>query len=438
MKIAIIGGGISGLICALMLEKKGYSPTIFEKNSAVGGVFNSFFKKNILFDIGFHYSGSLAKGQYLDTMFEYYNLKDKLKLSEYDFAFDSIYIDGEIFHIPNNSIAFKEMLKKDFPQEKSTIEKFFLECQNSSAISADAPADHRSLEEVMIDFKDIKLKKILQHFTLFFSKQQHKKASFDLYAKMMISMLDGTRKIEGGGKAVVDAIKNSLKKSTIKTKSEIVKFILEEKTIKALKYNNKIEKYDSYISTIHPKTLSKLITSENRSINRYFKHIKSLEETPSVFAIFCLIEKDIKNNLYFYGKECFSVLPSRKYDGKTVATILIESDYNIYANLDKSTYKEKKVKECNKYIKKLKKLADFGDIEVIDISTPLTKQRYSNGYNGSLYGVLCSNKQKRLSMLMSKSRFDNLYLAGENIIAPGLLGCWLGSEMATNYFKEVA
>ncbi len=438
MKVAIIGGGISGLICALMLEKKGYSPTIFEKNSAVGGVFNSFFKKGILFDIGFHYSGSLAKGQYLDTMFEYYNLKDKLKLSKYDFAFDSIYLDDKIFHIPNNSMAFKEMLKKYFPQEKIAIEKFFLECRKSSIISIDAPVDHRSLDEVMINLKDVKLKKLLQHFTIFFSKQQHEQASFDIYAKMMISMLDGTRKIKGGGKAIVDAIKNSLKKSTIKTKSEIVEFVTEEKTIKALKYNGKTEKYDSYINTIHPKTLSQLITSENRSINRYFKHIKSLEETPSVFAIFCLIEKDIKNNLYFYDKECLSVLPSRQYNGKTVATILIECDYDAYANLDKSAYKEKKANECAKYIKKLKKLADFGNIEVIDISTPLTKQRYSNGYNGSLYGILCSSKQKILSMLMPKSRFDNLYLAGENIIAPGLFGCWLGAEMATNYFKDIA
>ena len=438
MKVAILGGGLSGLICALMLEKKGYNPTIFERNSMVGGVCNSFFRKGVLFDIGFHYSGSFAKGQYLYTMFERYNLKNKLKLSKYDPIFDSLYIDNEVFHIPNSSIAFETMLKKRFPQEKQAIEKFFDECRNASIISANAPVDPRSLDEVLTYFKNSTLKKILLHFTVFFSKKQFKEASFDIYAKMMIAMLDGTRKIDGGGKALIDAIKSLLKKSIIKTKSEVTEIITEGKRVKALKYNNKIEEFDAYISTIHPKTLSKLVTSENRSINRYFQHIKSLEETPSVFAIFCLIEKEIKNNLYFYDDEYIAILPSHHYNGKTVATVLVECDYNSYVNLEKSAYKEKKAKECHKHIERLKCLDDFGNIEIIDASTPLTKQRYSNGCNGSLYGILCSSKQKRLSMLMPKSRFENLYLTGENIIAPGLLGCWLGSEMATNYFEDVA
>ena len=37
-KIAIIGGGISGLTAAYYLNKKGYSPTIFEASSQIGGV----------------------------------------------------------------------------------------------------------------------------------------------------------------------------------------------------------------------------------------------------------------------------------------------------------------------------------------------------------------------------------------------------------------
>ena len=37
-KIAIIGGGITGLTAAYYLKKKGYSPTIFEASSQIGGV----------------------------------------------------------------------------------------------------------------------------------------------------------------------------------------------------------------------------------------------------------------------------------------------------------------------------------------------------------------------------------------------------------------
>lgn len=37
VKIAIVGAGVSGLICALALENHGFSPTIFEKSDRVGG-----------------------------------------------------------------------------------------------------------------------------------------------------------------------------------------------------------------------------------------------------------------------------------------------------------------------------------------------------------------------------------------------------------------
>ena len=38
-KVAIIGGGIGGMECALVLTKRGHKPTIFEKDSQLGGLF---------------------------------------------------------------------------------------------------------------------------------------------------------------------------------------------------------------------------------------------------------------------------------------------------------------------------------------------------------------------------------------------------------------
>jgi len=42
MKVAIIGGGLSGLLTAFFLEQKGYKPTIYERLNKVGGVIDSF------------------------------------------------------------------------------------------------------------------------------------------------------------------------------------------------------------------------------------------------------------------------------------------------------------------------------------------------------------------------------------------------------------
>ncbi|NOR59001.1 MAG: NAD(P)-binding protein, partial [Sulfurimonas sp.] len=117
MKIAIIGGGLSGLLCALMLEKKGYSPTIYERLPKVGGVLDSFKRKKVLFDIGFHYSGALDKGQYLYEVMDDLSLLEQLKLEKYEANFDTLHVDDKTFIIPDGSENFKKKLQETFPEE---------------------------------------------------------------------------------------------------------------------------------------------------------------------------------------------------------------------------------------------------------------------------------------------------------------------------------
>lgn len=52
-KVAIIGGGISGIIAALELEKNGFSPTVFEKSDRLGGRLKTDFFEDIPLDHGF-------------------------------------------------------------------------------------------------------------------------------------------------------------------------------------------------------------------------------------------------------------------------------------------------------------------------------------------------------------------------------------------------
>ena len=440
MNIAIIGGGLSGLLCALMLERRGYSPTIYERLPKLGGVLDSFKRKKVLFDIGFHYSGALKEGQYLYNSMQELEILEKLKLEEYEGAFDTLYIDDEIFEIPLSSLEFKKQLQARFETESENIETFFQKCHEASSISSKPEefikVDSRSLKDVMKDIKDEKLRKVFLHFTIFYATAFYEEASFDFYAKIFINMLDGTRKIEDGGGAIINALTDSLSKTTIKKRSEVTHIFQDENGINALQCKDEKIAYDAIISTVHPKITLKMFDELDKKQKRYKSHVDDLEESPSFFSIFCLIDAKLDSNLYFYEDEFISVLPSRMHEGKTVATILAGSYYSEYENLSREQYKKKKEQECQHHLKRVKELYDFGEIEVIDSSTPLTKQHYSNGSEGSIYGVLCSAKQKSLSVLMPRTRVKNLYFAGENIIAPGLIGAFLGSEILMNYFEE--
>jgi all-trans-retinol 13,14-reductase len=439
MKIAIIGGGLSGLLCAVMLEQRGYSPTIYERLPKLGGVLDSFKRKKVLLDIGFHYSGALEEGQYLYNSMQDIALLEKLKFESYEGAFDRLYIDDRVFSIPNSSKGFKESLQKEFPHEAKNIENFFVKCYEASVISSKpedfVTIDSRSLKDVLVDIKDETLRKIFLHFTIFYSTAFYEEASFDFYAKIFINMLDGTKKVEGGGGAIIDGLKSLLKSTTIHKRSEVTKLFQTQEGIKALEVGDERVEYDAVISTAHPKVTMAMLDGLDKKQTRYKKHIESLEESPSFFSLFCLIDAKIEQNLYFYEDEFISVLPSRMHDGKTVATILAGSYFSEYENLSKEEYKLKKEQECNYHLERVKKLYNFGNIEVLDSSTPMTKQHYSNGVEGSIYGVMCSAKQKSLSVVMPRTRVDNLYFAGENILAPGLIGAFLGAEILMNYFK---
>lgn len=53
-KVAIIGAGITGLYCALLLEQRGFSIDIYEKNSQLGGRMSTERIDGFLIDHGFH------------------------------------------------------------------------------------------------------------------------------------------------------------------------------------------------------------------------------------------------------------------------------------------------------------------------------------------------------------------------------------------------
>lgn len=52
MKVAVIGGGLSGLIEAYLLEKEGINVTVYEKNEEIGGHCKTIVSKDTSFDIG--------------------------------------------------------------------------------------------------------------------------------------------------------------------------------------------------------------------------------------------------------------------------------------------------------------------------------------------------------------------------------------------------
>ena len=67
-KVVIIGSGLGGLSCGVILAKNGYQVVVLEKNSQPGGCLQCFTRRGVQFETGMHFIGSAGPGQTLDKL----------------------------------------------------------------------------------------------------------------------------------------------------------------------------------------------------------------------------------------------------------------------------------------------------------------------------------------------------------------------------------
>ena len=65
-RVVIIGSGMGGLSCGVILAKNGYEVTVLEQGAQVGGCLQCFSRRGARFETGMHFVGSAAEGQTLD------------------------------------------------------------------------------------------------------------------------------------------------------------------------------------------------------------------------------------------------------------------------------------------------------------------------------------------------------------------------------------
>ncbi|MBS1615373.1 MAG: NAD(P)/FAD-dependent oxidoreductase [Bacteroidetes bacterium] len=122
----ILGGGLGGLLSAVILAKAGMNVCVLEKNRQVGGSLQSFAFQKTAFDSCVHYIGGLKEGHSLHQIFRYAGIMEGLKLHELrEEGFDQILFGEEQNSYPIAGRAhFVEHLMPYFPKEKAVMEAY--------------------------------------------------------------------------------------------------------------------------------------------------------------------------------------------------------------------------------------------------------------------------------------------------------------------------
>jgi all-trans-retinol 13,14-reductase len=219
--VVIVGSGISGLTAGVLLAKKGRKVAVVEKQADFGGALRQFRRNRIAYDVGFHYTGCLGRGELLDLLWRYCGTRDDIDViplsdtgyDQFEFAQLADPVRGYFSYD-----RFESELLDHFPEEQLGIKKYF---STIRAICSEVPfyntclsltpflRGYKSRPRSLAAFLDTvtgnhNLRAILAA-PAFLYGVPIELASLEIHALVAHGYYSGAYTIGGGGQAIVDA-----------------------------------------------------------------------------------------------------------------------------------------------------------------------------------------------------------------------------------------
>jgi phytoene dehydrogenase-like protein len=134
-----------------------------------------------------------------------------------------------------------------------------------------------------------------------------------------------------------------------------------------------------------------------------------------------------------YGVSNYNHDPEITPEGKCVMKLLFESPFDVWEDLKGEEYTAEKEKIVSDAMQKLEDLypAAKGNIEVVDVATPLTDVKYTGVWKGAYEGFMPTSKNMSKTLPNTVKGLDNFFLAGQWLFPGGGLppsaqsGKWL-------------
>lgn len=472
-KCVIIGSGLGGLSCGVILAKNGFEVTVLEQGQRPGGCLQCFRRGNATFNTGMHYIGSAGKGQVLQTILHYLGISSDINLSPLDpKGYDVISFKGRHYRFANGKQPFVDELTKAFPQNRKELERYYdllkrvAASQTMHSLNTDTDMAvgmtymTKSVNEVVESvISSPELQQVVAGILpLYAGVKDH--TPFTTHALIHDSFEQSAYRIVGGSESMADALKHRLESmgGRVITNSKVVRIECDDKQAKAaITSNGERHEADLFVSTIHPANTVRLVES---SIIRpiYRKRIESYKNTTSVFVVYLKFKKDslryMNHNLYAYRGD--TVWGCENYDATSWPKFLLYMHFcheanpqyaqtgkiMTYMNFDEvsqwagTTVGHRGEDYENFKRKKAELLIDALEEEIPDIrshiesyytSSPLTLLDYTGTPEGTMYGIGKDIQAVGLNHFSCRTSVPNLLLAGQSVTLHGMFGVLAGS-----------
>lgn len=447
MKVNIIGAGMSGLTAGCYLQMNGFETEIFEKHSIPGGLCTSWHKNGYTIDGCIHWILGSDEGSSFHKMWI-----EVLDMKKIDFVNHDIRIEVEVknnkdkygsnvFKLYTNLDKLHAYLLDLAPEDKKPIDELIQSMRIMQKFDLPPVMDELPFFQNMI--RGIKMMRYLE-FVYWFLKLKNEtnytfakklknkflRESFEvLYDGNEVNILVITMPLSsfdkksagypiGGSLEFAKKVEKSYLSlgGKIHYNTPVKKILVEDNVAKGLLVRNNVKHYSDFILSASDWHFTLFDLLEGKYVNDKIIQLRDLKKLEVFYSIVHLgfgINADLKDHPHFsrYPLTEDLILPDgTKYDrlevhiynydptmapaGKTAVVVsFYTKNGDWWIDLRKNNrqkYREVKKEFTDKIIELLdKRLNGIKDkIEMSDMATPATVQRYTNNWKGSTQGWL--------------------------------------------------
>lgn len=480
-KVIIIGSGMGGLSCGVILAKNGYDVTVLEQGTQIGGCLQCFRRHGEHFETGMHFIGSAGEGQTLDMLLRYLNVHNDIALSPLDTrGYDVVALGDQHYRFANGREAFIEQMSTYFPHQHQQITDYFNLVEKVGSASTLHSLKHAEQDNAInatyqlksvngvIDsiITDPLLAKVLVGNLPLYAAEKDK-TPFSTHAFIMDFYNQSAWRIIGGSSHIADSMRKTIEQygGRVLPRHKVTRILCDDTHATGVEVNGEeFMAADYIISDAHP--MRTLELTDSKLIRPAFRQrINSMAQTVGSFSLYLHFKKDAVPymNYNFYKYHGDTPWNCEQYDDSNwpkgyLYMHFCDEPRQLYARTgviisymqmkDVSqwegttvghrgqAYEDFKQQKAERLLEVFRR--EFPDayqhIEHYYTSTPLTYRDYTGTEGGSMYGVARDFTAGAASRVPHRTKIPNVYQTGQNINSHGILGVIVGTIVTCSEF----
>ena len=474
-RVVIIGSGLGGLSCALILSRNGYDVTVLEQGTQPGGCLQCFRRQGVKFETGMHFIGSADRGQVMDRLLRHLGVTADIRLSRLDPAgYDVVSLQGQQFRLANGREPFIETLARDFPGQKDRLQRYFdlvrqvatasslrsLRVADSDASPLNTTYQLRSISDVLHEVVGDPLLRHVLVGNLPLYAAERDKTSFATHAFITDFYNQSAFRVVGGSDLIAQSLTASITRQggRVLCRKRAVSIDCDGQQARGvLTADGDYHPADIVIAAIHPARLVELCDSPLLR-PAYRRRVAALPETVGCFSVYLRFKPRTVSymNHNFYGYHQPSPWDCEQYDdaswprgylymhfcsedGQQWADGGVIIGYMQYSEVQRwqgtpigrrgTDYEQLKRDRAERLISAV--CREFPALRQAiagyDTSTPLTYRDYTGTERGAMYGIARDIALGPAARVHHRTKVPNLLLTGQNINSHGALGVLVGT-----------